>query len=176
MNLVGRIVMVLTLVVSILLCQAREIEPLTSSITSVELLGQWRVKEITYSELPDDKDNLFTSYRMHQGIVRYEFKVNDEFTFVVPNKKKNRPEDGKYWTWSFDQMNQKIEIKQTSLQNPPFNFGVTATIKQVKEYKAYKEIILEVIFHADNTSALLTLSNLIDSNWDLPPLISDNLQ
>ncbi|MCA4807014.1 hypothetical protein [Myroides odoratimimus] len=174
MKLISKMIMVLVLFVSIPFSQAKQTTNLSSIVSKEQLLGQWRVKQIDFIDLLVDPDNKFTSYSMNKAIVRYDFKQANEFTYVVPNKKKNKPEDGKYWTWSFDQNKQSFTVTQISLQSPPFNFGLQAKIKEVKNYKGYKEIMLEVVFLADNTKALVTLTNLNDKDWDLPPLIGNN--
>ncbi|WP_010254783.1 hypothetical protein [Myroides injenensis] len=171
MKLLSKIVIIaLTLFVSMPFMNAQS----NTTLQSKDLLGQWRVSELYFQEIPTDSLNKFSSFHMNQGIVRYDFKNNDEFTFIVPKKKKNKPEDGKYWNWSFDKQNQNIVINQISLSSPPFNFGLTAKIIEVYKYQNYTTLLLEVKFHADNNSAKILLTNNKDQYWDNEPKVFIN--
>lgn len=170
MKLVSKIIIALTLFVSMPFINAQS----NTTLQSKDLLGQWRVSELCFSEIPTDSLNKFSSYHMNQGIVRYDFKSDEDFTFVVPKKKKNKPEDGKYWNWSFDKINQTITIDQISLSSPPFNFGLTAKIIEVSKYNNNTTLLLEVKFHADNNSAKILLTNKRDQYWDNEPTVFIN--
>ncbi|MVX37194.1 MULTISPECIES: hypothetical protein [Myroides] len=169
MNIFKQWVMALMLIVSVPFFKASASEVISNNI----LQGQWRVSKVNFHSSPADKQNKFTSYHMQQGIVRYDFKANNEFSFVVPNKKNNRPEDGRYWLWN-KEGHDGFSINQISLNSPPFNFGLTAKITQVDSYNTYSVITLEVVFHADQQTATMTLTNLNDVNWDNPPVIYVN--
>lgn len=88
MNKFNQSLIALMVVVSVSFTHAQ----MNNNQPNVKLLtGQWRVKTINFHHAPEDKDNKFTSYHMHQGIVRYDFKPDNEFTYVVPNKQKTNP-------------------------------------------------------------------------------------
>lgn len=131
-----------------------------------KLLGQWRVKDIYFAEQPTDTRDKYNSYHMHQGIVRFDFKAAGEFSYVVPNKTKNKPEEGRYWTWALNSDQRGFVITQLARNKPPFDFGLSATVESVVEAEGYTDIILAVQYHADKTTAKVILTNLKDANWD----------
>lgn len=99
-----------------------------------------RVVKIIFDQLPSDTISKFTSYYMHRGIVRYAFKEEQDFSFVVPGKVKNNTEDGKYWDWHYDPKKQTLEVRQINSKSPPFDFGFDTQMIVVHKYQNYTEI------------------------------------